>query len=215
MAHNLKLFAPGKRIELSTVCSLLGTDKCFQVQRAHMSRQKANTHYDVLNITPKATQSQVKSAYFIMSKKYHPDMNNSAEAKLIFADVTEAYEVLGNPIRRRQYDRGIMSHHHAGAVTEMDQPEPQTFEKFKRQSSVTKRGVQRGVYRIGQTDIYDFDEFYRQHYGDSIGKIKHANAAAHKQNVKDTDAKAQSLRTAGVIFGGLLIFFAAFKGKML
>ncbi|ELT97077.1 hypothetical protein CAPTEDRAFT_29520, partial [Capitella teleta] len=66
-------------------------------------------HYDVLKIPMKATQAQVKSAYFVLSKKYHPDMDSSPEAKSIFADIQVAYEVLGNSSKRRQYDRQFQS----------------------------------------------------------------------------------------------------------
>ena len=49
-----------------------------------MTTHKARTHYDVLKLTKKATQAQIKSAYFVESKKYHPDMNPSPEAKVMF-----------------------------------------------------------------------------------------------------------------------------------
>lgn len=67
----------------------------------------AKNHYDVLGITPKATQTDVKAAYYRLSMVYHPDKNegcNSASEK--FRDITTAYEVLGNFKLRRLYDKG-------------------------------------------------------------------------------------------------------------
>ena len=66
----------------------------------------ASTHYDALGITPKATQGEVKAAYYRMSKMYHPDRNSNIDAPQKFRNVTAAYEVLGDVRLRRLYDKG-------------------------------------------------------------------------------------------------------------
>lgn len=67
------------------------------------------SHYDVLGLTPKATQVDVKAAYYNLSKVYHPDKNEgSADAAEKFRDITDAYEVLGNYKLRRLYDKGML-----------------------------------------------------------------------------------------------------------
>lgn len=64
-------------------------------------------HYDSLGITPKATQNEVKTAYYKLSMIYHPDKNkDSVNALNKFRDITEAYEVLGNYKLRKLYDKG-------------------------------------------------------------------------------------------------------------
>lgn len=64
-------------------------------------------HYDALGVTPKATQSDIKTAYYKLSMLYHPDKNkNSDVAAQKFRSITSAYEVLGNFKLRRLYDRG-------------------------------------------------------------------------------------------------------------
>lgn len=64
-------------------------------------------HYTALGVAKSATQQDIKSAYYRLSKMYHPDRNkgceNSAE---LFRIATEAYEVLGNYRTRRLYDKG-------------------------------------------------------------------------------------------------------------
>lgn len=68
---------------------------------------KSKNHYDSLGITPKATQSEVKNAYYKLSMQYHPDRNEGSEAAAKqFRDITSAYEVLGNVKMRRLYDKG-------------------------------------------------------------------------------------------------------------
>lgn len=67
----------------------------------------ARSYYDALGITPKATQGEVKTAYYKLSKVYHPDTNDgSVDASKKFRDISSAYEVLGNVRMRKLYDKG-------------------------------------------------------------------------------------------------------------
>lgn len=63
-------------------------------------------YYEVLGVPKNADDSAIKSAYRKLAKKYHPDMNpgdKDAEAK--FKEASEAYAVLSDPDKRRQYDQ--------------------------------------------------------------------------------------------------------------
>jgi len=62
-------------------------------------------YYALLGVTPDATPGQVKSAYRKLAKQYHPDVNNSPDAAERFREITEAYDTLTDPVRRRRYDR--------------------------------------------------------------------------------------------------------------
>lgn len=62
--------------------------------------------YEILGVARDATQEEIKRAYRRLAKEYHPDRNpgdKSAEQR--FKEVQAAYEVLGDPQRRAQYDR--------------------------------------------------------------------------------------------------------------
>ena len=63
-------------------------------------------YYEVLGVSKTADDGEIKSAYRKLAKKYHPDMNpgdKTAEAK--FKEASEAYAVLSDPDKRRQYDQ--------------------------------------------------------------------------------------------------------------
>lgn len=60
-------------------------------------------HYEILGIKRLATSEEVKKAYFVMAKKYHPDSGDETEIKK-FHEVAEAYKVLSDKDSRKAYD---------------------------------------------------------------------------------------------------------------
>ena len=60
--------------------------------------------YNILGVTKSASESEIKKAYFALAKKYHPDVNKEPDAKNKFAEISQAYETLGNAEKRRMYD---------------------------------------------------------------------------------------------------------------
>ena len=66
-------------------------------------------YYQILGIDRAADQEEIKRAFRRMASLYHPDHNPQApkEAEEKFKEINQAYEVLGDEARRRQYDRLI------------------------------------------------------------------------------------------------------------
>ena len=70
-----------------------------------MAEQKRD-YYEVLGVEKNAEEAAIKKAYRVLAKKYHPDMNpGDAEAEKKFKEASEAYAVLSDPEKRRQYDQ--------------------------------------------------------------------------------------------------------------
>ncbi len=61
-------------------------------------------YYKVLGISKTATQNDVKAAFKKLARKYHPDVNPEKDAEKKFKEASEAYEVLGDEKKRKQYD---------------------------------------------------------------------------------------------------------------
>jgi len=62
-------------------------------------------YYEVLGVSKDASQDEIKSAFRKLAKKYHPDINKSADAPEKFKEAEEAYSVLSDESKRRQYDQ--------------------------------------------------------------------------------------------------------------
>ena len=64
-------------------------------------------HYRTLNVTPAATQAEIKQAYRRLAKQFHPDSNRETTNHEKIARVNAAYEVLGDPDNRKSYDQQL------------------------------------------------------------------------------------------------------------
>lgn len=70
-----------------------------------MAEQKRD-YYEVLGVDRNADDAALKKAYRVLAKKYHPDMTpGDKEAEAKFKEASEAYAVLSDPEKRRQYDQ--------------------------------------------------------------------------------------------------------------
>jgi molecular chaperone DnaJ len=64
-------------------------------------------HYKTLGVDKKASADEVKKAYRKLARRYHPDRNpDDKQAEERFKEISQAYDVLGDPEKRKQYDSG-------------------------------------------------------------------------------------------------------------
>ena len=64
-------------------------------------------YYEVLGITPTASDQNIKAAYRKLARKYHPDIVGGSGQSNVMAIINEAYETLIDPDKRAAYDRKL------------------------------------------------------------------------------------------------------------
>lgn len=62
-------------------------------------------YYEVMGLKRDATADQIRRAYRVLARKYHPDVNKAADSEARFKELGEAYEVLKDPQKRAAYDQ--------------------------------------------------------------------------------------------------------------
>ena len=62
-------------------------------------------YYEVLGVSKNATDEEIKRAFRKLAKEYHPDVNKEPGAEEKFKEIGEAYAVLSDPNKRKQYDQ--------------------------------------------------------------------------------------------------------------
>ena len=66
------------------------------------------TLYKTLGITAKADQDDIKKAYRRMARQWHPDTSSEPNSHEMFLSIKAAYDVLGDTIKRKKYDAGLL-----------------------------------------------------------------------------------------------------------
>ncbi|HID30642.1 MAG TPA: J domain-containing protein [Desulfobacterales bacterium] len=87
---------------------------------------KYKDYYAILGVSRDASQDEIQRAYRKLARKYHPDMNKDTGAEERFKEISEAYDVLSDPEKRKMYD-ALGSNWKAG----QDFTPPPGFEGFQ------------------------------------------------------------------------------------
>lgn len=168
------------------------------ITRAHGSSRESAPHtsrtayYDILRVSPHATQAQIKTAYYRQSFRYHPDRNGgSDDAVRRFTEIHEAYTVLRSSSLRRKYDRGVLS------SADLQSP--------GRPSGKDSGHPPRPDQRHWEPK-FDFDAFYRAHYGEQLEREQAVRRwRARRQQAQQEDLRKWKLEKGMEVAVGALL----------
>ena len=114
-------------------------------------------YYKVLGVSKNASEKDIRKAYRKMARKYHPDVNpNDPTAEKKFKEVNEANEVLGDPEKRKKYDKYGKDWEHAEA-----------FEQARQSQQRPRSGG--GQQYSGDFGGHDFSDFFESMFGGAGG----------------------------------------------
>ncbi|CAF1111518.1 unnamed protein product [Adineta steineri] len=128
------------------------------------NKRDKKDYYDVLGIQKTATAKDVKKAYYTLAKQYHPDTTDKKDAATTkkFQEVSEAYEVLSDEGKRKNYDTyGMGGDPFSGAGTS-------SYPGARGRSSSSGQGDFRG-YESYQSQV-DPEELFRKIFGDAFSR---------------------------------------------
>jgi DnaJ-class molecular chaperone len=146
--------------------------------------------YSVLGVQRSATEDDVKQAFRSLAKRFHPDTaEGSADKGRRFKDLSIAYEILGDPAKRRSYDRGEIDAHgnpRAGYTPRPErEPEPAHAE-------TTTKSAKNGAHVNGEGASSAFRSAFERAFG---GGSSHD--AKNKSRVEDLFSEFFGERSTG------------------
>lgn len=133
-------------------------------------------YYEVMGVPREATADEIKRAYRQLARKYHPDVNKSADAEARFKELGEAYEVLKDPEKRAAYDR-LGSNWKAGQDFH---PPPD----WGTRTESTGGG-------FSEEDVARFSDFFESLFGQGTARRPHPRAQAFQARGDDHHARIQ------------------------
>src|SRR5256714_3308744 len=116
-------------------------------------------YYETLGVSKTASDDEIRKAFRKLARKYHPDVNkDKATAEEKFKQINEAYEVLGDPEKRKKYDElGANWNQPGGGFQPPPGWGPQPGGGFQRYSTSDGGGID---FEFGGTGFSDFFEAF-------------------------------------------------------
>src|SRR5437870_3763117 len=105
-------------------------------------------YYRILGVDRKADDKTIKSAYRRLARKHHPDVAKTKDATERFKEISEAYEVLSDPEKRRRYDSLGPDWQR---WTSRSRAEPVTGPAISRESRAPRAEAEAGSVRIDRS----------------------------------------------------------------
>lgn len=126
---------------------------------------KFQDYYEILGVSRTASEEQISKAYRKLARKYHPDVSKEKGAEEKFKQIAEAYAVLKDPEKRKQYD-ALGPNWHAGE----DFTPPPGWQEFHFEFPGGAGRGRRAKSALGGVDG-GFSDFFETLFGEGLGRF--------------------------------------------
>ena len=160
--------AQGRRIidKLGSGLLLCIISACLEPVTVHQSTARMNDYYANLGLGSDATLADIKKAFRQKASFYHPDRNHAPEAPARFRAVQEAYEVLSDTAKRKEYDslRGPQASNGDSYFNEESDDAPPSYDPLDREWRIATKyypdlpEIEEGLSKIAWRLSYTYGE---------------------------------------------------------
>jgi len=148
-------------------------------------------YYEILGLKRTATEDEIKKAYRKLAIKWHPDKNpeNQSEASEKFKKIGEAYEVLSDPVKRREYDQ----EYEEGGRFSTD-PNNGRGDSFRRQGSknFSSGFSDQRAFDLFNSFFADFEDFHEMGFVGFGGRLGGAFGIDRMRNVENNRSSGRN-----------------------
>lgn len=99
---------------------------------------KERTLYEVLEVSENASEEVIEKAYKVLAKKYHPDLQSQDKKQIAenkMKQINEAYEILGNETKRKEYDIKLEQERSKKKLENQSQSNSRTYDEYNQYKS--------------------------------------------------------------------------------
>ena len=156
-------------------------------------------YYEILEVDKNASEEVIEKAYKTLAKKYHPDLQNNSNSQNKMQQINEAYEILSNDFKRREYDEKLQKQ--SVSVEE--------YNKIIQENNKLKQDLQKATSSNNEINSNPIDslQFARRYYS----KIKRASQQpqiqynSKKINISFEKIKKMIIYILGLVIVGVLL----------
>ena len=149
-------------------------------------------YYKIMGLKSGATENEIKSAYRLLAKRFHPDVNpGNAAAAEKFAALGEAYEILSDPSKRADYDRQIA----------MERQQAQAAQQQAAQAAAQQAAAQAAAARAAYGYARQQQAAYARQSSQNAEQINRQIFQQQQIQIQQLLAKAEEARHDGFIKG--------------
>ena len=157
-------------------------------------------YYEILEVDKNASEEVIEKAYKTLAKKYHPDLQNNSDCQDKMRQINEAYEILSNDFKRREYDEKIKRQ--SVSIEE--------YNKIIQENNRLKQDLQKvtSTNNISNLNQIDSLQFARRYYSKIRKKSEQPQIQYNRKKINISFEKIKSLIIYILILFGIGILLA-------